>query len=325
MNDRAVGVLEQYEVEVQRTRKGRGALLCDTRQGCYILKEYKGNPEKCRLQDRLLKQVAGQGEVRVEQILPTKEGELLSKDADGTSYLLKTYFEGRECNIRDRSECIEAAKELAKLHRGMAMEEDGLPEVFFSPGKEYEKHNRELRKVRRYLRQKGQKTWFEISLLNSMDPYLEQAEAVMRDWGAYSGLSERQPECRSFCHGDYQYHNILRVGGEWHIVNFEKCMRDNPVRDLYLLLRKLLEKSDWDVGLGSALLDAYDSVRPISAYSWIDLHYRLAYPEKFWKIVNFYYNSGKAWIPEKNREKLQKLLDQEEAKRRFLEEVFESL
>ena len=30
MNDRAAELLEQYEIEVLRTRKGRGAILCDT-------------------------------------------------------------------------------------------------------------------------------------------------------------------------------------------------------------------------------------------------------------------------------------------------------
>ena len=38
MNDRAVALLEQYEIEVLRTRKGRGAILCDTQQGCLIFK-----------------------------------------------------------------------------------------------------------------------------------------------------------------------------------------------------------------------------------------------------------------------------------------------
>ena len=42
MNDRAVALLEQYEIEVLRTRKGRGAILCDTQQGCLIFKEYTG-------------------------------------------------------------------------------------------------------------------------------------------------------------------------------------------------------------------------------------------------------------------------------------------
>ncbi len=79
-------------------------------------------------------------------------------------------------------------------------------------------------------------------------------------------------------------------------MNFEKCQADGPVRDLYLLLRKLLEKSEWDAEWGRVLLAAYESVRPLKPYERQDLFYRLSYPEKLWKIVNFYYNSGKAWI-----------------------------
>ena len=41
MNDRAVALLEQYEIEVLRTRKGRGAILCDTQQDCLIVKLYR--------------------------------------------------------------------------------------------------------------------------------------------------------------------------------------------------------------------------------------------------------------------------------------------
>ena len=54
------------------------------------------------------------------------------------------------------------------------------------------------------------------------------------------------------------------------------------------------------------------------SYERQDLVYRLSYPEKLWKIVNFYYNSGKAWIPEKNQEKLDRLLEQEAARKKFL-------
>ena len=77
--------------------------------------------------------------------------------------------------------------------------------------------------------------------------------------------------------------------------------------------------------MGTELIAAYEEVRPISAYSRIDLYYRLAYPEKFWKIVNFYYNSRKAWIPERNLEKLNKLLDQEAQKQDFLDTVFRNV
>lgn len=70
-------------------------------------------------------------------------------------------------------------------------------------------------------------------------------------------------------------------------------------------------------------MTAYEKAASVSAYAYIDLYYRLAYPEKFWKIVNFYYNSGKAWIPQRNQEKLDKLLAQEQQKKNFLETVFQ--
>ena len=314
MNDRAVELLEQYEIEVLRTRKGRGAIVCDTDRGCLIFKEYSGSYDRIGLQDRLLKQIAQAGLVRVESIIPDREGSLLVKDMDGTGYVLKTWQEGRECNVHEREECLEAVRLLARLHGSMELPADmpNLP-VAFSPEKEYDKHNKELKRVRKYLQQKGQKSWFETSLRKAFDPFLEQAFAVTEQWREYCRSFEADTQRRQsarkadravLCHGDYQYHNILLI------------------RDLYLLLRKLLEKSNWSVGLGEELLAAYEKERPISARSWIDLYYRLAYPEKFWKIVNFYYNSGKAWIPGKNQEKLERVIAQEKEKQHFLDEVF---
>ncbi len=128
-----------------------------------------------------------------------------------------------------------------------------------------------------------------------------------------------------FCHGDYQYHNIIRVQDRFAIINFERCIMDNPVRDLYLFMRKLLEKSNWSQKLGDTLLNAYSSIRPLPARSFVELYYRFSYPEKFWKIVNFYFNSGKAWIPDRNSEKLDILSGQEKEKQAFLEAVFRTV
>lgn len=332
VNDRAVELLEQYEIEVLHTRKGRGAIVCETNQGCLIFKEYSGRQDRIELQDRLLKGIAAAGLVEAEAIVPSKEGALFVEDHDGVKYVLKTWKEGRECNNHDKEECVEAVRLLARLHESMVLPEDtpNIP-MAFSPEKEYDKHNRELKRVRKYLYQKGQKTWFELSLCKAFDIFLDQAFSVTEEWAAYcssaawtQGTKESCEEEKTiaFCHGDYQYHNILQDNRGWFLVNFEKCMRDSPVRDLCLLLRKLLEKSNWSVSLGTELLDAYDREHPIAARSWIDLYYRLAYPEKFWKIVDFYYNSGKAWIPRKNQEKLERIIAQEKEKQHFLDEVF---
>ena len=322
VNDKAVTLLEQYDIEVLRTRKGRGAILCETAQGILIFKEYAGNEERLALENRLLQQIAEQGTVRVDALLPTREGALFVKDKDGISYILKTYYEGRECNIFDRSECLTAMQLLAKLHNSMEAEGEAEAVKLRTPLQEYEKRNRELTRIRSFLHKKGQKLPFERQLNSAMDAYLEQARQVTEDWREYEERLSCKQNGQLCFHGDYQYHNIILYENEWYVVNFEKCQRGSQVSDIYLLMRKLLEKSSWSVSLGRELLEAYRQIRPISAYDYIDLYYRLAYPEKFWKIANFYYNSRKAWIPERNMEKLDKVLEQEAARQTFLEEVF---
>ncbi len=329
VNDRAVGLLGQYDIEVLRTRKGRGAVLCDSDRGTLIFKEFQGPKEKVKVQNYILNQILESKTVPVEEIILNKEGELLVQDGDGVSYILKTYFEGRECNIYDEAECAKAVKTLAQLHLTIQLkQEDGLEKMpVFQLEREYAKHNKELKKVRRFLREKSQKSAFEIYLTNEFDYFLDQAFEVSQQWNEFV-----MPEDYEFlrqqgivCHGDYQYHNIIEVFGTQAVINFEKCIMDDPVRDLYLFMRKILEKSNWSQSLGNNILEAYSSVRPIPARSFINLYYRLAYPEKFWKIANFYYNTGKAWIPEKNMEKLDKLLNQEKEKQEFLSSIFRSM
>lgn len=322
MNDRAVSVLENYEIEVLRTWKGRGAILCESEKGLLILKEYAGSREKAVFQDTLLNTIKQQGFELVESILPAKDGELIVYDQDRTAYILKTYFDGRECNVRDRKECLQSVRTLACLHN--ASEMPALAGVFedfdYKLEREYEKHNRELRKVRRFLREKSQKTNFEFFLLKHYDYFFDLALQVTEEV-RFCLREEREQKSAIICHGDYQYHNILNVkeDNRMAVINFEKCIRDNPVRDLYLFMRKLLEKNNWSQELGMALLQAYESERQVAAEDYLQLYYRFVYPEKFWKIVNFYYNSGKAWIPGRNLEKLERLLELEQEKIIFLE------
>ena len=72
-------------------------------------------------------------------------------------------------------------------------------------------------------------------------------------------------------------------------------------------MRKILEKSGWNINLAEEMLKTYHRIRPISAEEWENLKIRFTYPEKFWKLSNYYYTHNKAWISEKNTEKLQAL------------------
>ncbi|MDE7132250.1 MAG: CotS family spore coat protein [Lachnospiraceae bacterium] len=323
MNDRAVSLLDHYEIEVNRTWKGRGAILCDSDHGLLILKEYCGPADKVLFQDLLLKHINESGIVQAESILRTREDEMIVFDQDRVPYIVKTYYEGRECNHRDTEECRQAVSTLAKLHNisDLSTYDELREQPVFRIEQEYEKHNRELKKVRKFLREKSQKTDFEIYLMKHYDYFMNNALQIT-DELRYYAYEEDSYEFPIVCHGDYQYHNIMQTQEGIVLLNFEKCMRDYPVRDLNLFLRKILEKNNWSQTLGDMLLESYNRERNLTKRDYKQLYYRLAYPEKFWKIVNFYYNSGKAWIPMRNMEKIEKLFAQEREKQLFLESIF---
>lgn len=325
VNDRSVSVLENYDFEVIRTQKSRNAILCETNKGWYILKEYKGPVFRLEMMAKVLEGVRQNGFTRAEQLLYTKEGALFCCDQEQNRCIVKSWPQGRECSLKDGQECRDAMRTLAVLHSALhfpqLQQEYGLHAV--SLAEEYEKRNRELRKVRRFLREKGQKTTFEINLQQTFDLFLEEAERVTEDVRSYGSLLDAR-ECEesgSFCHGDYQHHNLL-CQNTTSVINFEKCALDSQMRDLYLFLRKLLEKTNWSVPLARGLLDVYGRISPLSAVDYLQLYYRFAYPEKFWKIVNCYYNSRKVWIPGRHMEKLERLLIQQGVKKAFLEQTF---
>lgn len=327
MVDQTVGILEQYELEILNVRKGRGHFIVNCKSGDFVLKEYNGSEEKAALQRRLTEHITKNTEVSVQQLIENKEGTFLSKDRDGNSFTLQTYQEGRECDLKDVGECQMAIHTMARMHKGMYIEVEKLsqPVTPYSLKREFEKRNTELRRIRRYLREKRNKNDFERFLYGNFNAFFEKALEVEEEWNTYEKYAHPEEGEAAFCHGDYQHHNVW-VGTEGIMVlQFEKYLADLPCRDLYLFMRKLLEKNNWDKEVGLEVLREYEKVRPLPMIERISMIYRFSYPEKFWKIANYYFNSKKSFMPEKNMEKLDKLLIQEREKGIFIGDILKNL
>ena len=156
---------------------------------------------------------------------------------------------------------------------------------------------------------------------------------------------------RNVCHGNFTYHNIIMLkskadaitrtyippgwinkqpltatelgGGSGMIAttNFEKSYIGLQIFDLYQFVRKVMEKNDWDILYGSNMIEAYDRVKPISKEELKVLYLLLLYPEKFWKITNFYYNGKKSWVSGRNTQKLNIIGEQNSKKEMFLDRL----
>lgn len=325
MYNRIEPVLEQYPFVVDQIHKGREAFLCDTSQGLKIIKAYKGSEARADFLYKMLLFLKENGHKQVDCIVKTKEDRTIVVDIDETTYMVRDWWEGRECDTKNREDVLKSVTALAELHQSLRLYAEEIPDFLKSSPRalleEYQKHWREIKKVKNYINGKKKKNDFEIKFIKSCNTFLNQAEQVMdlQKQELLKISQEKNGDLYGICHGDFNHHNVLFNKEGTSILNYEKVAYGIQVSDLSNFMRKILEKHNWNLGLGMDMLQAYNNVRRLEPAEMRQLYIRLAYPEKYWKVSNHYYNNSKTWVCGRDIEKLVKTIDQNEAKEHFLQ------
>lgn len=330
MRENELKILEQYDIDVENTKKVRDAFLCETNRGLFLMKELRVSEKRLEVLEQVGKHLRNRGYENIDWILKTKEDTLFSVSEEGTKYFLKRWFSGRECDIHKEKDVIDAVKNLTKVHRALKEfqieEGENVPKITAAEDlrQEYFRHNREMKKVRAFMRNKVDKGEFEIAFLKNFDAMYSCADAALEQLkhSEYEMLLEQSRKSQSLVHGDYNYHNIIIAQGEMATTNFEHVQENIQVTDFYYFLRKVMEKNRWDIRLGDRMLECYQKYLPFQSGELEYIAINLAYPEKFWKVANSYYRSRKVWIPAKNLEKLDLVIKQTAEKKEFLKNIF---
>ena len=307
MYDYGLSTLSRYPLTLENSWRVRGALLCRTGEGIFLLKEFRGSRAKLEKQQELLCKLQEKGFL-VDAFLKNDEGELVTEDANGTAYTLRCWYEGRECDTRSEEDVRNGVRLLAELHNSMRLPFEKESKAR-SLEDEYRRHNQELRKIRKFIYKKGPSGTFETEYLASADAFLKKGEEALTllNASAYPELIRDAEASGTVCHGEYNQHNVLMTQNRAAAVNFQNWNYDVQMADLYGFMRKILEKYRWDTELAERMLKQYHQTRRISPEEWENLRIRFTYPEKYWKLANYYYCHKKAWISEKTVEKLQRL------------------
>lgn len=318
MSDKLSEVYECYDMTVISTGKGRGMNIVKTDKGIRALQPLSMSESRLAKEIELLSAVAAAGYPNVDSCICNRDGDYITYDRYHTPYILKHYYEGRECNIRTETDMVKAVDNLAELH--IAMEKvERIPlenESMCKPLYTMERRNRELQRVRNYIRKKPSKSEFEYLYLSCFDQYYNQG------WQVHTAMKE-DPELKqyarlSYCHGTYNQHNVLILKDGMATVNFDHYSVDHPITDLYTFIRKAMEKNEYQMELLVRLLETYTTKYPFEKQDYRLLYYLLWFPEKFWKISNQYNNMNKAWTSPKMQEKLQTVIEQECKKQKLL-------
>lgn len=203
------------------------------------------------------------------------------------------------------------------------LSETGEPHHFESVLDVFFRHNKELKKIHRYIIKVKRKSAFENLFLQVYPKYYQQGVLCVER------MKEKQMESEEpflghygICHGSYNHHNVLLTEEQVAIVHFENFSKGNQLGDLYQFARKAMEKNHYNFQLLNELIDTYHHIIPLSKEDYQYLFVLFSYPEKFWKIANRYYNAKKSFLSPKYTEKLENVILQETEKDNMLKEYF---
>lgn len=315
-------ILDQYGLKLINSFRGRGAYICETNGGTKLLKEMESTVNRTWFEYYVKKHLIENDYTRVDQFnLIDKKPYLESNDK---KYILKDWCNGRECNLFDEADILEAVKNLALLHKTLQFV--SFPEhsvVYSNLGDmplNLKRHATELKKVRKYIRNLSHWSEFDIMFLKNYSYYYDKASESIEGFeqSDYYGLVKESKSKRRICHGEYTQHNVLVSTKGIVTVNFEKSCFDLQILDFYHFIRKVMEKNNWSDKLGMKMIQTYDHYYTLDQKNLKILYYTLLYPEKFWKISNYYFNTRKAWKPKRSIEKLEIIINQQKRKDVFM-------
>lgn len=358
MEDRSQEALKRYSLKIYNIYRARGAFLLETDCGLKIFKCFEGSRNRALFEHKVKEHLFQNGFHNTDLFVKTIDDDIISEDSLGNQYIMKNWFWGEECNLKELSQIEASSTNLAKLHCILKDVDFTKEQLEYNISDDltetFDRRNRELKRVKAYIRDKRQKNEFEISYLNYYEPFYKQGllAAERLEKSLYPSLLAESVRQQRVCHGNYTYHNIIMLKNKTEaisrayvppgwinkqavsvtdlsgsssstiaITNFEKVYIGLQISDLYQFVRKVMEKNDWDILYGSNMIEAYDKVKPISKAELNILYLLLLYPEKFWKITNFYYNGKKSWISGRNIQKLNSIGEQNPKKEMFLEKL----
>lgn len=329
MEEKIADLLAQYDLVVYRAGRAKGAWILETDRGLKCLGSCSYSEGKIKFEQKVKQFAAEQGFAELDLYVPNREQGFLVQGPYNEQFVMRDWFYGEECNAKSREQVLKTVETLANLHtclEGFPLTEEEK-EFCLQPKltEQLERRNKELRRVRTYIRSKKQKNYFEQNFLSQFDKQFFWAEKAA-EWLEKTEYDRYYENCiakGNMLHGGYTHHSVLLLSdGSVAVTGFDKAMTGIQIQDFYLLFRKMMEKWEWDISLGADMLAAYNRIRPIPKEEQNLLRIMLFYPEKFWKVANQYYNNRKSWIPEKNMQKLLQTMDQAEKKEESITALF---
>ncbi len=313
---------ENYNLKINSITNYRDLFIANTSEGKSIIKISSLNPERINFVVEAKEYLFNNGFQNLDKTIYTKSGNPFITFNEKTIYLSE-YIGGRECNLDCPEETKKCSRLLAMMHKasiGYNCSEKSIArsELGRLPGC-YRKRLDEIKKLKKNA-QKG-KLKFDNLMCKYVDYFYELGEKAinMLDNSNYFELVEDADRNKNISHHDFNHHNIFIQNDDMYLINFEYCCYDLKVYDLVNLLRRKMRKCQWNIDEADKIINEYCKIVTLCDSELELMKIMLMFPQKFWRVVNKYYNSKKGWSEQNYMIRLQEVIDEIQHLKIFLD------
>ncbi len=311
----------RYDLDIKNIVTYKEGYLLNTTRGKRILKKSILSPERIIFINSAKEHLVGNGFNNLDRGVCAEDG-MPYATIEGNNYTITEAVEGIECNFDSRNDIVNAARLLSSMHKaskGFTPPEDSRSRDELGKIPDYfNKRLDEIKKLKK-VASKGRNS-FDCLFLKNYGYFTELGETAidMLKRSKYDEIVKQTRKDGLFCHHDYTYHNIILNSGKYMVKNFEYCCLEIKVHDIANLLRRKMRKCNWDINEAKVIIDEYRSIEDISSDEFFILKIILMFPQKFWRVINKYYNSRRSWSERSYTLKLQEVIEEIEYHKRFI-------
>jgi len=316
---------ENYDIKINSISNFRDMFIANTDNGRRLIKITSLKPDRVNFIAEVKEHLYKNGFCNIDRSIYTNSGNSCITYNDQTVYMSR-YVEGRESNLDNRDEIIKCARLLAEMHRasiGFSESENSSPrnELGRLPAS-YRKRLDEIKKLKKNALKGRMK--FDNLMCRHVDYFYDLGERALNllDASQYPALVEEAEKSKNISHHDFNHHNIFLQNNELYLINFEYCCYDLKVYDLVNLLRRKMRKCQWNIGEAEQIINEYSKIQPLTSSEFDLMKIMLMFPQKFWRVVNKYYNSRKSWSEQSYINRLEEVIEEVRYLKEFLERFF---
>lgn len=310
---------KDYQVNILDIKPNGPVWKVNTPQGRFCIKRTRQTPNHITWLAITIEMLISAGYPGLLPLIRNKNGHPYCS-IDGNLYIVSRWLDGTNPLLTCKTHRIKIAQTYAQLH-------EIASSIRYNPAPQPRDWWAEYRK----------RAWFletlKVKIIQSKKT--NRIDRIILDWLehfqlqariAIEGLSKagfevwiKQPEVTGFCHNDPASRNII-IEKNWFLIDYELSGYDLYLRELALLVQRLLQANGWVRQIYDELLCSYESERKVSADEQKFLPFLLAFPQRFWRLCSQRFQEQLDWSERHFAAKLWEIKTSEKARLTFLSE-----